>query len=388
MIVMTGLLCVFGWLILRNDAQTQTQEVEAEVDRRATAARSLIYYDENEEVQIDGLLSDEAIDGRPQVYAITLEEGLIFGPDVPDFDVDLDELVAEAIGQDEAVKRSDTDRSGNPVIVVARVFYQDFTDDIAGAVVVTGDPAGAEPSGLRPLIFGGIPIVLTLVGAGLWLLISQTIAPAEKALDRQERFVANAAHELRRPLTAIRANAESAIHAGASNPALARNVSLVDDASEMVDNLLILAELDGQGGSVELAPLRLDQLAEVIVDDMVEDRHINPSQIALTANVPVVINGNATLLGQAISNLVGNALTHGAAPIEVRVESNRLVIGDSGAGFEPDLAERAFGRFESSGGSSGSGLGLAIVATVANAHGAVAEVGRSPLGGGQVTLHF
>ena len=98
-------------------------------------------------------------------------------------------------------------------------------------------------------------------------------------------------------------------------------------------------------------------------------------------------------VGQAIVNLVDNALTHGEGTVELRAEARgafvELHVSDSGSGFPAEFRERAFDRFsraDEARSGGGSGLGLSIVELVAGAHGGGAGLGSSPTGGADVWI--
>ncbi|WP_253766388.1 sensor histidine kinase [Goodfellowiella coeruleoviolacea] len=253
-------------------------------------------------------------------------------------------------------------------------------DRVGAVVVVTGDPTPgwrAHTELVAGIGWGALGLLLLAGGAG-YLLSAISMRPALQALEQQERFLTEAAHELRTPLATLRLLAE----AGAADPARAgatagQVVRLVDRMGHLVTGLLTRARVRNGSFPVELLPLRLDQLVEEVVTE-----HQGP--VALETE-PTVVRGDPVLLGQALHNLVDNAFRHGADPagsarVWVRVAAGRVVVGDQGPGIAPEDRERVFDH-SVTGAPDGTGIGLAIVRWVAELHhGSVRVLPGSPHG--------
>jgi len=118
--------------------------------------------------------------------------------------------------------------------------------------------------------------------------------------------------------------------------------------------------------------------------------------VALEADAPVMLDGDADALRSLVRNLIDNALKYGGTPPQVRVQversgdSARLRVDDAGPGIPAAERERVFDRFHrrEPGRGSGSGLGLSIVRAVARAHGGSVQLADSSLGGLRVELRL
>lgn len=222
-------------------------------------------------------------------------------------------------------------------------------------------------------------------------------ATARHSEERMRRFVSDAGHELRTPLSVIRAWAEHASRGPHQDrPELERILSTVgDEATRMgtlVEDLLLLARLDQQR-PLERRPVDVLALAADAVRDA---RLLAPERnIGLTVDdrTSYLVTGDELRLRQVLSNLTSNALTHTPPDTPVTItlgpgrldEAEALVldITDQGPGLTPEQAERVFERFYRTDTSrtrrtGGTGLGLAIVASLAAAHGGTATVHTSP----------
>jgi heavy metal sensor kinase len=204
-------------------------------------------------------------------------------------------------------------------------------------------------------------------------------------LDRQRAFVANAAHELRSPLAALRTSAEVALGQERSAEEycdrLADIVEACDGLVALVNQLLLLAE--GEAGLARSgAPVPLDRLAARTVEmfqGVAEQRDVG---LTLEAGEPVWVPGRDTHLRQVISNLVDNALKFtppgGGVRVAVRRASEQkatLEVSDTGAGIAGEDLPHVFERFYRADrsrrreGGGGSGLGLSICQALVTAHG-------------------
>ncbi|WP_051836457.1 sensor histidine kinase [Streptomyces sp. NRRL WC-3742] len=221
--------------------------------------------------------------------------------------------------------------------------------------------------------------------AGHWLA-GRAVRPALTALDQQEAFFADAAHDLRTPVASLRVLAETGLRGEAeSAEVMRRTLRQSTRMSELVDDLLTRARLMAGAVPLNREPLRLDQLVDTLVADTPTDGH----RVSVRAE-PVVVLADAGLLRRAVANLLGNALVHGRTPggtadIEITVASDGTVtVDDAGPGIPPEQARSLFERFHS--GSGSSGLGLSIAAWVAHAHGGSLKVTTSSRGGSRFLL--
>lgn len=219
----------------------------------------------------------------------------------------------------------------------------------------------------------------------------------EDASTRQQRFVADASHELRSPVAAIRTELEVAQRtAGPEDwPAVAERL-LGEEArlEAVISDLFLLASLD-EGAAGEHVPV---DLAEVAGE---EARRRAPGREGITIEVDApaaaIVDGNRTQLRRAVTNLLDNAGRHARTTVRVGVHARdgrvRLLVDDDGPGIPETDRERAFERFtrlddhrSRDGASGGSGLGLSLVRRIAQRHDGTATIGTAPLGGARVVL--
>jgi signal transduction histidine kinase len=198
--------------------------------------------------------------------------------------------------------------------------------------------------------------------------LNAMLAALEESRQRERRFLADASHEMRTPLTALVGNVEFLSRHGASEEVIA---DLRADASRLrrlVDDLLELERASGAPRPSE----------EVRLDLMVSEIGATRPGVFASVDGPVAVLGDADALARAIDNLLDNAVVHG--PADGRVEISlvaegsiaTIAVSDEGAGFAPGEGAAAFARFwrsENARGKPGSGLGLAIVKATAERHG-------------------
>ena len=257
--------------------------------------------------------------------------------------------------------------------------------------------AARRPDDLAPLPTAGLPAeVRPLVGE-----MNGLLTRLSDAWDALTHFTADAAHELRSPLAALRLQAQSLQRApddATRAIATERLLAGIDRATRLVEQLLALARQEGAGEGAELVSLDLTALARNALADAEPEaaRHA----IALTLDAPtahVVLRADEAALAVLLRNLLGNALRHtspgGQVRVGVREEASviDLTVEDSGPGIAPDERARVQGRFYRVPGTPGhgSGLGLAIVRAIAERHGAALTLDASPtLGGLRVMLRW
>ncbi|MEV4582304.1 ATP-binding protein [Nonomuraea jabiensis] len=205
-------------------------------------------------------------------------------------------------------------------------------------------------------------------------------------------FAADAGHELRTPLAAIRGHAELALRGDAPMPEEVRRALSRIDAesarmSELVDELLLLARLD-EGRPLAREEVDLTRLAIEAAGDARATAPGHHWRLELPEE-PVTVTGDPLRLHQVIANLLSNARIHTPEGTTVTVAVRRLpaetqvIVKDDGPGISPSLQEEIFERFSRvdpgrSRASGGAGLGLAIVRAVMAAHGGSVDVRSRP----------
>jgi len=241
---------------------------------------------------------------------------------------------------------------------------------------VARDVAAQDEHRLTPLSLAHVPDEITpLVNAFNALLARLRIAFAG-----QRRFVQDAAHELRTPMTAISLqieNLRACIPPGDATQRFAQLEAGVTRAQRLIEQLLRLSRQDDLGatstsGPVNIALLLRESIGQLMV--LADQRHID---VGFEGSITPVINGAAAELRSVFDNLIDNALryTHEGGVVDVRlheVDGRAVVdVSDNGPGIPAGLLPRVFDRFFRVPGSAagGSGLGLAIAQSVAVRHG-------------------
>ncbi|MEZ5170497.1 MAG: HAMP domain-containing sensor histidine kinase [Acidimicrobiia bacterium] len=217
--------------------------------------------------------------------------------------------------------------------------------------------------------------------------LNDTLTRLEAAVSANERFVADAAHELRSPLAGIRAAVELR---AAADDLLADAVDEIDRASRLVDDLLLLARGGGLATHREMTDL------SALVRDDVDAADTRHTDLKISESTePVRADVQRTTMSRVIRNLLDNAAVHGAGRVEVAVTANgswaQVVIDDNGDGVPIQDRQRVFERFvrldeSRARASGGTGIGLAIVKEGVEAHGGTVTVQDSPLGGARFVV--
>jgi len=202
--------------------------------------------------------------------------------------------------------------------------------------------------------------------------LNEMLGALDESLDRERQFVGDASHELRTPLTVLRSRIQVARRRERS---VAEHEAVLDELAVDVDRLAGLAEqllaLD-RGSATRTLPADRADLADVARREVARWQAAHPERAAdvvleLPAGpVPVASDGHAH--ARVVTNLLANALVHGAPPVQVVVRRDGgyavLAVSDAGPGMAPDLlaqATRRFSRAPEARSRPGSGLGLALV---------------------------
>ncbi|HYX91902.1 MAG TPA: ATP-binding protein [Myxococcaceae bacterium] len=257
--------------------------------------------------------------------------------------------------------------------------------------------ASRTPAALDPFPEGGVPEeVLPLVRA-----LNELLGRLRAALAAQRAFVADAAHELRTPLAALKLQAQLAQQASDSSEragALADLQAGLDRATHVVLQLLTLAGLEpGSAAPPPGARVRLADLVRQAIADhalLAEKRGVDLG--ATRVSDEAVVRGDAAALRTMLANLVDNAVRYtpagGRVDVAAGIERGRpwLEVADNGPGIPPGERRRVFDRFYRLPGTGepGSGLGLAIVNAIAERHGAAVTLGETDGGGLTVRVAF
>jgi signal transduction histidine kinase len=225
--------------------------------------------------------------------------------------------------------------------------------------------------------------------------MNQMLARLEAASERERRFVSDASHELRSPLTRMRA----ALEVDRAHPATADHTATgdallrdVEGLGHLVDDLLQLAAGDASAG--ERRPLDLDDLVREEVLATVARPAV---AIDATDLEPVQLLGDRRALARVLRNLLDNAARHATSSVVVSLRSDggwaHLTVADDGPGIPAADRERVFERFvrlddARTAGTGGTGLGLAIVRSIVDRHEGTVEAQAGPSGGAVLAVHL
>ena len=257
---------------------------------------------------------------------------------------------------------------------------------------------------LRSIFLIGWLAAITILIIMSWWLAGRAMQPIHQSYQLLQQFTADAAHELRTPLAAIRATVESTLMMSTITDIEARETLQTIGRqnwrlSNLVADLLMLCRMDRQLSITSSAPITKEQVSIAnLIQDIAEDfaSLAIKSKIKLVTQMPTsetfIIKGNYEQLYRLVSNLVANALQYTPAGGQVRLILARrakytlLQIKDTGIGISKKDLNKIFARFyrvniDRSRHTGGSGLGLSIAQAIAQAHQGTIQV-KSQLGQG------
>jgi two-component system OmpR family sensor kinase len=294
-------------------------------------------------------------------------------------------------------------RTVGPIAVMAPVLMLVVWWVVSGSLApvsrVKRQVAARQADDLSPVSENDLPDEVLPLVHELNLLFGRV----RTAFDAQQHFVADAAHELRSPLAALKLQVlslERAQDEAARSLAISRVTAGIERATRLVEQLLVLARQEGSVNDVKLEPVSLSDLA-----GLAQARQID---LGLHHADDATVDGQPDALIILLRNLVDNAIKYtpsgGTVDIDLRRSAGAtgvakanvpgrvvLSVEDSGPGIPPEERERVFSRFYRVPGSQagGSGLGLAIIKSIAERHGAVLTLDQSErLGGLKVKVDF
>jgi signal transduction histidine kinase len=269
------------------------------------------------------------------------------------------------------------DQRGGPFVAVAVADEIELEDKYA-ALIAEFSAAAA--------------VAVILVAIGGWIVTRQSTAPIERSIAHMRRFMADAAHELRTPITVLRSRAEVALQRPRSADDYTAVLRGIDGEAQrlghIVEDLLMLARADAGERPIERHRVFLDDVAL----DAAEGARAMAERKAIRVEVDsfeeAPVTGDATLLRQLVLILLDNAIKYtpagGAVHLSIHARDGVAVLGvaDTGIGIPPDQLPHVFERFyrgdpartrtaavEGSGVSSeGTGLGLSIAQWIVNEH--------------------
>jgi two-component system, OmpR family, sensor kinase len=358
-------------------------DVERRLERRATELTNLVDDHDlaggaGELIRIDG---NDVFLVRNNPYQLLAEGTSTVGLNLPQLSAD-----AGAAGSSGRFQRIEVD--GDSFLAFARAVS-------GGRVAIAATPADELD---RTILLRRVLMAALIVGTCLaaWAvalrLLRRSKDAATLALVAHRRFLADAAHELRTPLSIVMASATQSLSKMRSTEEYVQSLAEIRGAAERasvaVGDLLDLARLEAGQVAPRRASLRLD----LLVEEVIAATPCDDGQLTVGGADEVVVDADYALLRQAISNLVVNALKF-APRVEVATTSSRttatVTVSDNGPGVPPQLLPTIFDRFHrGEGDRAGTGLGLAIVRSIVEAHTGTVEAANRPEGGAQFRIHL
>jgi len=210
----------------------------------------------------------------------------------------------------------------------------------------------------------------------------------ERAMELQRRLLAVTGHELRTPAAVIDGSVEAVLQHDQLDPdereqLLAGVRTSTRQLQQMSADLLTASRLDAETLALHRAPISLHTLLSGAAE---RARIVHPDvTITVDGDLETMITVDSVRLGQAIDNLITNAIRHGRSPIAITADAGSrtvpaesgqnvvITVTDAGQGVDPGVRDRLFDRFVSGPGSEGAGLGLYVVREICRIHGGDAE---------------
>lgn len=331
-------------------------------------------------------------DEQWHLYTIVLEDGIV--------------QAAQRDSERQALARETSSKLILPALVMlillAAMLTLALRRGLAPLALAADDVTARSVEALHPIALSSHPPELhLLIGA-----INDLMARLGGALSLQRLFLADAAHELRTPITALRLQLqllERANDGEQREAALEQLRAGVERAQHLVEQLLQLSRLAPETPALHRETVDLAELARTTVSRFSPRADERQIDLGAVTGEAIPVEADAQQLAILLNNLVDNALRHtppgGRIDVATALENGQpcLSVSDSGSGIPPDERERVFDRFYRGSSKSrsdttaphGSGLGLAIVRAVADRHGATIALEDGPGGKGlRVSVRF
>lgn len=246
------------------------------------------------------------------------------------------------------------------------------------------------PTYLEPVDLESVPTEIEPLVVELNSLFSRLAG----AFERNKRFTADAAHELKTPLAALSTQTQVALRAETPEDrkaALLKVLASVNRSTHMVQQLLTLSRMDPESSTIKLEKIALGRVATEVAALLAPEAIAKNIDLELVnPDAKTIIEGNPTYVSILIRNLVDNAIRYnsegGFVKIDITETDDKAILSvtDDGPGIPEELRERVFERFYRVIGnkSTGSGLGLGIVAQIVQLHKADIELNTPENGKG------
>lgn len=242
-------------------------------------------------------------------------------------------------------------------------------------IAVVGQSLRAQDellSSLREAMLLTIPLVLLIAAGGGYLLARKSLVPVAEAFEAQRRFMAEASHELRTPVTILQGELDVTLsqerEAGEYRASLAIMRKSTRRLTRIVRDLFLLARGDAGQYPIDDERFYLDEVVAQTVSSFRTVAAERGITLREEHETDLRMRGDEDLIERMIGNLIDNAIRHAKREVVVRCGRTRLEVSDDGGGVAPELRERIFERFFR-GDPSRSGLGLPIARWIAEAHG-------------------
>lgn len=345
-------------------------------------------------------------------------------------------IVDVAPGRSEQARATPVDDDSSFLFVVANADAPDgrFTVIVGRSTELVTDATGL----VAGLLASGIPFLVLLVGVITWRTVGRTLRPVEEirrevdeisgselhrrvpggptddeiarlattmnrmldrleaSAERQRRFISDASHELRSPVSVIRQHVEVVLaHPGGTSAEELAETVLAEDLriQRLVEDLLLLARADENTLRVNWRPMDLDDVVFEEADRLRSGSQVRVDTSAVSAGR---VSGDPAQLRRVLVNLGDNAVRHARSTLRFTLREDDMVVltvEDDGTGIDETSRTRIFERFvrlddARARDDGGSGLGLSIVAEIVAAHGGEVVVGDSDLGGARFEVRF
>ncbi|HEX6829122.1 MAG TPA: ATP-binding protein [Burkholderiales bacterium] len=281
--------------------------------------------------------------------------------------------------------------------LLALVIWVSVGRGLAPLQRAAGELQARDPGNLTPIGDEGLPQEIRPLLSALNALFRRL----EEAFEKERRFTADAAHELRTPLAALRTQAQVALRSvddAERRHALEQVMAGVDRATQLVEQLLTLARVDPETSRSGGEPVDLDSMASEVLADLAPAALVRGTELRLEEpRGEPRARGDRAMLGILVRNLADNAIRYTPPGGSVRVATGRenegawLEVEDNGPGIPAGEREKVFQRFYRAlgTGAGGSGLGLSIVRRIAELHGAAIALAEGAGGRGlRVRVQF